>query len=178
MQEYRYKFYLNAIHSILINGVMGELHPHTWEITVDVFKQKNDFLAFTQIESAVEILLEPFQNKNMNTIHPFDTLNPTLENVSLYLQTNLESLFVENGFILTRLEVSETPSRSFIIDIATEDKSEKQAPFTQDTDIIEQKTEELIKERLNVMANMAMQNNNEKPKKESGFGNFLKKHKK
>lgn len=31
-RTYRFKFYLNANHYIIINGVEGETHPHTWEL--------------------------------------------------------------------------------------------------------------------------------------------------
>ena len=35
-RTYRFKFYLNANHYIIINGVEGETHPHTWEFTIDI----------------------------------------------------------------------------------------------------------------------------------------------
>ena len=35
-REYKFKFYLNANHFIVINGKEGEVHPHTWEFMVDV----------------------------------------------------------------------------------------------------------------------------------------------
>jgi 6-pyruvoyltetrahydropterin/6-carboxytetrahydropterin synthase len=118
MQEYRYKFYLNLMHSIQIDNFMGEVHPHTWEIVVDIFKQNNAFITFSEIEKMVDEFLRPFQNKNINDIPPFDAINPTLENVTIYLQKELGTLFVSKGFIMSRIAVSETPSRTFIIDIA------------------------------------------------------------
>ena len=117
MQEYRYKFYLNVMHSIKIDDYMGEVHPHTWEIVVDLFKQNNGFIAFSEVEKMVDVFLRPYQNKNMNNIPPFDAINPTLENVTMYLQKELGTTFIAKGFIMSRILVSETPSRSFIIDI-------------------------------------------------------------
>lgn len=153
MQEYRFKFYLNAMHSILINGLMGEVHPHTWEIVVDVFKQNNKFIAFTEVEKPVDELLRPFQNKNMNDISPFDAINPTLENVAVFLQNKFETMFVENGFIMSRIEVSETPSRSFVIDINNYEEEEganEPIEVPADFDIIERETDRLIKQKLTV----------------------------
>lgn len=118
MQEYRYKFYLNVMHSIKIDDYMGEVHPHTWEIVVDIFKQNNGFIAFSEIEKMVDAFLRPFQNKNVNNIPPFDAINPTLENVTMYLQKELGTMFVAKGFIMSKIAVSETPTRTFIIDIA------------------------------------------------------------
>lgn len=124
MQKYRFKFYLNAVHSIEINGVMGQEHPHTWEIGIDALKSDDSFIMFTAIEKGVEQLLSVYQDKNMNKVPPFDTLNPTLENVSIYLRKVLEQFLIEKDWFLTRLEVSETPARTFIMEIQG-DKEEK-----------------------------------------------------
>lgn len=116
MQEYKFKFYLNAVHAIESNGIMGEEHPHTWEISMDVFKTDNEFLTFNKLEKIVEDFLRPFQDKKLNDVSPFDNLNPTLENVSMYLREWLEKIVMDNGWTMTRLEVSETPSRTFILE--------------------------------------------------------------
>lgn len=116
MQKYRFKFYLNAVHSIEINGIMGQEHPHTWEIGIDALKSDDSFVMFTAIEKGVEQLLSAYQDKNMNKVPPFDTLNPTLENVSIYLKKVLEQFLIEQEWFLTRLAVSETPARTFVIE--------------------------------------------------------------
>jgi len=153
MQEYRFKFYLNALHSILINGKMGDSHPHTWEITVDVFKQNNGFISFSEVEQPVEQLFKPFQGQNMNDIAPFDALNPTLENVAKYFQSELETIFVSGGFMLARIEVAETPARSFIIDIKhTEGLGIVLPEAAASAAVIHQQTDALIKERLDKMS--------------------------
>lgn len=117
MQEYRFKFYLNAIHSIEIKDVMGQEHPHTWEIGIEAFKSDDSFIMFTEIEKAVEKTIAPFQDKKMNYVSPFDVINPTLENVSFYFKNKLEQMLIDHDWMLTRLEVSETPSRTFVIDL-------------------------------------------------------------
>ena len=35
-REYKFKFYLNANHYIIIDGKEGEQHPHTWEFMVHI----------------------------------------------------------------------------------------------------------------------------------------------
>lgn len=150
MQEYRYKFYLNAMHSIMIDNVMGEVHPHTWEIVVDVFKQNNGFIAFSEVEKPVDALLRPFQNKNMNNIPPFDAVNPTLENVTVYLQKELETMFVANGFIMSRIVVSETPSRSFIIDITNNSPSSDISNFSElfNSEFVEEEAKSILMQKI------------------------------
>ena len=123
MQKYRFKFYLNAVHSIELNGLMGQEHPHTWEIGLDTLKSDESFVMFTSIEKGVEQRLSLYQDKNLNTVPPFDKLNPTLENVSIYFKKILEQFLIEREWFLTRIEVSETPTRSFIIDSSSSDES-------------------------------------------------------
>jgi 6-pyruvoyltetrahydropterin/6-carboxytetrahydropterin synthase len=150
MQEYRFKFYLNAMHSISIEGNVGEMHPHTWEIAVDVFKQSNNFITFSEVEKPVESVLGPLQDKIMNTTPPFDSINPTLENVAIYLQKRLEAVFLEHGFIMSRITVSETPSRSFIIDIKDyEDFEVSPAPLVNtNAEKIEEEADNLIEQKI------------------------------
>ena len=44
--QYKFKFYINANHAIYLNGVLGKNHPHTWEITIDTIKVRDDFIQF------------------------------------------------------------------------------------------------------------------------------------
>lgn len=149
MQEYRFKFYLNALHYIVINDKNGDIHPHTWEIIVDIFKQGSDFIEFSDVEKPIENILKPMQNKNINSIPPFDTINPTLENITKYLYSKFEPIFVSNGFIMSRIEVSETPSRSFIIDITNSEFPYRTYPTTDiSMDIVNKEVEKLIDKKI------------------------------
>jgi len=118
--KYKFKFYLNASHSIYINGVLGQSHPHTWEFTLDVLKVWEDFVQFNDVEMAIEELLSKYQNKYINEIEPFLKLNPTLENICEYFKETLKKLLMDIGWILMIIEISETPSRSYIIDLIDE----------------------------------------------------------
>lgn len=117
-KEYRFKFYLNAVHSIEINNVAGQEHPHTWEIVIITEGFNDDFTMFSGIESKIESVLSTFQDKNLNKIPPFTNINPTLENICLYFKQQLEIILVENGWLLQKIEISETPARTFIIDVS------------------------------------------------------------
>lgn len=118
--RYRFKFYLNASHSIYINGVLGEEHPHTWEITLNTIKLKNNFIIFNDIEKKIEKYLKKFQDSYINNLQPFSTLNPTLENICGYFKSLFQGILFDNGWLLLSIEISETPSRSYIIDISDE----------------------------------------------------------
>lgn len=118
--QYRFKFYLNASHSIYLNGVLGQEHPHTWEITLDTIKLKDNFIIFNDIEKSIEKYLGKYQDLYLNKVEPFGKLNPTLENICQYFKNEFQKLLLENGWLLLSMEISETPTRSYIIDISDE----------------------------------------------------------
>lgn len=114
--QYKYKFYLNANHSIMIDGVRGQVHPHTWELVIEVVKIVEDFVQFSFVEKTIEDILSKYQDKYINEIEPFNKLNPTLENISGFFKEKIETELKADGWMLLRLEISETPARSYIID--------------------------------------------------------------
>ena len=91
-REYKFKFYLNANHYIIIDGKEGEQHPHTWEFMVHI--RMNDLI---------------------NEIEPFDHIIPTLENMSDYFVRAIKKIVQNLDGELVRMESSETPTRSYVI---------------------------------------------------------------
>lgn len=146
--EYKFKFYLNANHAIYLAGNKGQNHPHTWEITLDTLKIRNDFVQFDVIEKSVEKFFSEWQDKDINTIPPFDVLNPTLENLCLYFKDEMNRLLGEKGWLLRRIEMSETPARSYIIDLSDEPvelgTSEEQSKPKSVDDAAEEKLEQVL----------------------------------
>lgn len=120
-KQYKFKFYLNARHAIYINGVLGAMHPHTWEITLHVIKMQPDFIQFTKLEKEIEEFIDQFQDKELNEVPPFDVINPTLENCCDYFKEQLSAILTEEGWLFLMMEMSETPSRSYVISMIDED---------------------------------------------------------
>lgn len=123
MKSYQYKIkaYLNATHSIYIEGIAGQRHPHTWEMIVTVINGAgNDFLPFHEVEEVLEDMLKPYQDKYLNEVQPFVTINPTLENICEKFKEKLVKLFHPRDWILLKIELSETPTRSYFIDLVEE----------------------------------------------------------
>ncbi|MDD3959750.1 MAG: 6-pyruvoyl tetrahydrobiopterin synthase [Clostridiaceae bacterium] len=118
--QYNFKFYLNANHAIYLNGVLGQSHPHTWEISIEAIKIRDDFIQFDVIEKQVERYISAFQDTDINQTPPFDVINPTLENICAFFKDELNKLLSSNGWLLSRIEISETPARSYIIDLSDE----------------------------------------------------------
>lgn len=120
--QYKFKFYLNASHAITIDGKLGERHPHTWEIAVWTIHREEGFIAFHEIEKKVEELLQPFQDGYLNELSPFTSMNPTLENCCIFLQQKIGEFLQKEGWELLQIEMSETPTRSYIIDLLSENR--------------------------------------------------------
>lgn len=114
-QQYKFSFYLNARHAIYINGRLGEHHPHTWQISLYVIKVTQGFVMFNQVEKAVEEFMSQFQDHDLNETALFENINPTLENISELLFDKIQEILNELGWLAYTIEVSETPTRSYII---------------------------------------------------------------
>lgn len=113
--QYKYNFYLNASHSIYIDGNQGERHPHTWEISLYVVNYKDSFVIFNTVEELIEKYLSQFQEKYMNECSVFKSMNPTLENIAHCFMDELQKILNPLNWVIFTMEISETPSRSYII---------------------------------------------------------------
>jgi 6-pyruvoyltetrahydropterin/6-carboxytetrahydropterin synthase len=102
---------------------MGERHPHTWEITIHVLKEKDEFIQFSNLEKKIENWMKRYQDKFLNEIAPFDRVNPTMENCCDYFKEVLKPILQSEGWTLLTIEMSETPTRSYVVNLFdTEDK--------------------------------------------------------
>ena len=116
--QYRYKFYLNANHFVVIGGRKGAPHSHCFEITVEIASVAgHETVACESIEKTVEQLLDPYQNNLLNDVEPFHEIVPTLENICGYFKDEISKRLLHMNWVLMFIEVSETPSRSFILTI-------------------------------------------------------------
>jgi len=121
-REYRLKSYLNMNHYIIINGKQGQTHPHTWEFVITIIVSGDAFVEFRTFEDLIENYLDKYQNQVLNTIEPFDAINPTIENVTDHFNDELQGMLWENGGELVSLEGSETPTRSYIVSHRNEEE--------------------------------------------------------
>ena len=115
IRVYRFKFYLNGGHSILIDGHQGQVHPHTWEFSLKILLQKEEFIEFNVFEKAINLFFAKYQNQTLNGVKPFDVIMPTLENMVDYFGDQLRTVIRAVGGELMRIEGSETPTRSYIV---------------------------------------------------------------
>lgn len=122
-REYRIKIYLNARHYIIINDQKGEIHPHTWEFSLRIRFMHSRFIEFRAFEKGITEYLTPYQNAVMNEMEPFDAIIPTIENMTDYFSRDFSSIIREVGGVLTEIEASETPTRSYILCLPEEERT-------------------------------------------------------
>ena len=127
-REYRLKFYLNARHYIIINGNKGEVHPHTWEFTLNIQFGRSSFTEFSTFERGINDFLAPFQNTVLNEIPPFDLITPTLESMTDYFADQFRQVIRSINGILVQVGASETPTRSYIVHISEWDDGAEDKP--------------------------------------------------
>lgn len=154
--QYRFKFYFDASHSIYIAGTLGQSHPHTWEVIINTVRVRKSFVPFDKIEKKVESFLSQYQDTYINSIEPFTTINPTLENICNYFKESIQFMLYEDGWLLLSIEISETPVRSYIINLS--DEIDYEAAFSNiPKDNKEQEiVENLVDEKLNKLSQIKL----------------------
>ena len=96
MAKYRMKIVTDfaAAHQLRdYPGVCSRLHGHNWKVEVDVVASQLDKvgmgLDFADIKTATRELIGTLDHRNLNDLAPFDTVNPTAENIAAHLYQRL-----------------------------------------------------------------------------------------
>ncbi|MFG0241992.1 MAG: 6-pyruvoyl tetrahydropterin synthase family protein [Phycisphaerales bacterium JB054] len=78
-----------AAHAIVMQGVREPNHGHNWRVTLTLAGTTLDadglLCDFHAVEAALREAVAPFQNADLNTTPPFDSLNPTAEHVARHI---------------------------------------------------------------------------------------------
>ena len=91
------------------------MHFHSFELILFVEDSSEDFVLYGDFEKVVHQCLKPYEYKNLGNIEPFNHIEPTMENIGHVFYSKLEEALKTYGFKLIRLEISETPSRTYIV---------------------------------------------------------------
>lgn len=112
---YKFNFYLNAKHAVLISGEESDIHPHTWEIKLIITCIDDIYVEFSKFENIIENYFLSFEGKLLNELEVFNNLNPSMENIGKIFFEKINDLLDEHKFYMKTLEISENPTRTFII---------------------------------------------------------------
>ena len=101
-----------AAHAIVIAGEREPVHGHNWRVTLVVAGPRLDadglLCDFHLVQAALDGVLKPWQNRDLNAVAPFDRLNPTAELVAHHIAATMAALLPE-GVMVRSVRVSEAP---------------------------------------------------------------------
>lgn len=107
-EEYRrVKTYLNISHAIEKDGVLGEAHEHSLEISCVV-------VGYESVEDCIVEATKFYQGKHLNDLHDFYKVNPTIENISLFFKKEISKRLGMNGRHLLSIEIAEKSTISYV----------------------------------------------------------------
>ena len=113
MYELSITGHFDAAHAL--DGYPGEcrnLHGHTWDVEVAVAGSSLDDIGivydFKRLKEDLSAVLEPFDHAYLNEVEPFDTLNPTAENLARVIFEHLAEV-VDDAVSVIEVSVWESP---------------------------------------------------------------------
>ncbi|MFH0812565.1 MAG: 6-carboxytetrahydropterin synthase QueD [Pseudomonadota bacterium] len=95
-------------------GVCEELHGHNWKVAVQVAAGELDRLGlvidFKVLKKEVKAVIQRLDHKYLNNIPPFDTLNPSSENIAHYIFQELKKTINNQKIRVIEVTVWESDS--------------------------------------------------------------------
>ena len=112
MYEVIVKTGFSAAHQLrYYDGKYENLHGHNWTAIVTVETNELDDIGvgvdFVVLKKKVEKILSRLDYKNINEVPPFDSKNPSAENIARWLFGELASQINSDNTRLKRVEVKE-----------------------------------------------------------------------
>lgn len=94
-----------AAHSLRqYKGKCERLHGHNWKldirVTADELNEDDMVLDFGDAKTAIANVLEAYDHYHLNEVPPFDTLNPTSENIARVLAERLQAELPEGVHVV------------------------------------------------------------------------------
>lgn len=100
-------------------GKCEELHGHNWKVIARVGSEELDHLGmvadFKILKEDLQKVLEGLDHKYLNDIPPFDTINPSSENLAQHIFRELKRAMEARGLKVIKVTVweSDTSAGSF-----------------------------------------------------------------
>ena len=97
-------------------GKCENVHGHNYKVRVTVGGEQLNSIGlvmdFVDLRAAIKALAERLDHRFMNDIPPFDTVNPSAENLAKYFYDGLEPTTREHGLRVQSVTVCETDTTS------------------------------------------------------------------
>lgn len=93
-------------------GACSRMHGHNWKVEVEVVAKALDEVGmgvdFKVIKGAARELVGALDHRYLNDIPPFDSLNPTAENIAAYIYRGLSEQLNRDGLRVSAVTLWET----------------------------------------------------------------------
>ena len=156
--------YVNAKHYVTFKGKRGQVHAHSWQIQIEahVNVEKTEQEEFAGIIDQIKKGLATYENKILNEIYPFDRIQPTTENISLYLFNTIEEMLAKMGLYLEKITLWETPTRGIKVTSRYEEFDRLFSSYPEKaTDQPNKEENQSIEQMMNEEVTIATEVNNE-----------------
>ena len=117
MYEISIKTSFSSAHQIKgYNGACENLHGHNWLAEVFVRTNKLDEvglgLDYKVLKKHTDHILSKLDHKNINKVGPFDKINPSSENIAMWLFRELSAMINTDSLKVFRVNIQETENFS------------------------------------------------------------------
>lgn len=93
-------------------GKCARMHGHNWKVEAEVqattLNEIGIALDFFDIRKALSELVDALDHQNLNAIPPFDTINPTAENLAAWFYNKLAPQISSDSYKLKSIKIWET----------------------------------------------------------------------
>ncbi len=94
------------------DGDCARVHGHNWKVGVELAVNKLDDIGisidFCIIKDKTKAIISKLDHQLINEIKPFDTINPTAENLAYYFFNNLTKSINDNNARVSKITICET----------------------------------------------------------------------
>jgi 6-pyruvoyltetrahydropterin/6-carboxytetrahydropterin synthase len=112
MYEISVERVFSAAHALILRGEREPVHGHDWQVTVvlagDTLDADGLLCDFHAVERALDEVIAPFHNADLNATPPFDAVNPSAENVARFIADALADRLGDAATV-SRVLVTEAP---------------------------------------------------------------------
>ena len=92
-------------------GPCARTHGHNWKIQIEVqsktVNKTGIAIDFSELDKLLWNVIGPFDHQLLNSVTPFNEINPTAENIAKYIFEQIKSL-IPPGISLQRVNLWET----------------------------------------------------------------------
>lgn len=109
--------FLNARHYVANGERRSQIHGHSWQLQADfrVTERQGKHIGFDLLQGIITEVLRLYEDRVLNELPPFDTIQPLTENLAIYFFQQIAAAVGGCGVVLDKLLIWENPSKGIVI---------------------------------------------------------------